>query len=102
MSGARMEMVKKAYEKLDVNKDGCVRLDDIAKIYDASCHPDVVSGKKDEGDLYMEFMSLWDTQVKDGVVTWDEFLGYYKDISCSTESDAEFYNVMQKAWKLEQ
>lgn len=32
-----MEMVKKAYEKLDVNKDGSVRLDDIAKIYDASC-----------------------------------------------------------------
>jgi hypothetical protein len=30
MSEARMEMVKKAYEKLDVNKDGTVRLDDIA------------------------------------------------------------------------
>ena len=59
MSGARMEMVKKAYEKLDVNKDGCVRLDDIAKIYDASCHPDVVSGKKDEGDLvnFQEFVN---------------------------------------------
>ena len=97
-----MDMVKKAYEKLDVNKDGTVRLDDIAKIYDASVHPDVVSGKKDEGDLYMEFMSLWDTQVKDGIVTWEEFSGYYKDISCSVESDAEFYNIMNKAWKLEQ
>jgi hypothetical protein len=39
-------MVRRAYDKLDVNKDGTVRLDDIAKIYDASCHPDVVSGKK--------------------------------------------------------
>jgi len=62
----------------------------------------VVSGKKEEGDLYMEFMSLWDTQVKDGIVTWEEFSGYYRDISCSTESDAEFYNIMNKAWKLEQ
>jgi hypothetical protein len=61
----------------------------------------VVSGKKDEGDLYMEFMSLWDTQVKDGIVTYEEFSGYYKDISCSCESDAEFYNIMNKAWKLE-
>ena len=31
-----MEMVKKAYEKLDVNKDGLVKLDDVAKIYDVS------------------------------------------------------------------
>jgi hypothetical protein len=49
----------------------------------------------------MEFMSLWDTQVKDGIVTWDEFSGYYKDINCSVESDAEFYNIMNQAWKLE-
>lgn len=61
MSETRMEMVKKAYAKLDVNGDGCVRLDDIAKLFDASCHPDVISGKKHESDLYMEFMSLWDT-----------------------------------------
>lgn len=46
MSPARLDMVRRAYDKLDVNKDGTVRLDDIAKIYDASCHPDVVSGKK--------------------------------------------------------
>ena len=96
-----MEMVKKAYAKLDVNGDGTVRLDDIAQLYDAACHPDVVSGKKDEQDLYMEFMSLWDTQVKDGIVTWEEFSGYYKDINCSVESDAEFYNIMNQAWKLE-
>jgi hypothetical protein len=31
-----------AYDKLDVNKDGLVKLDDISKIYDASKHPDVV------------------------------------------------------------
>ena len=41
-------MVKKAYAKLDVNGDGTVRLDDIAQLYYAACHPDVGSGKKDE------------------------------------------------------
>lgn len=77
MSIARIEMVAKAYGKLDVNGDGTVRLDDIAKLFDASRHPDVLSGKKDESDVYMEFMSLWDTQVKDGIITWEEFCGYY-------------------------
>ena len=61
MSEARIAVVKKAYAKMDVNGDGSVRLDDIAQFFDASKHPDVVSGKKSEQDLYMEFMSLWDT-----------------------------------------
>ena len=30
-----------AYDKLDVIKDGIVRLDDIAKLYDVSHDPDV-------------------------------------------------------------
>jgi hypothetical protein len=48
----------------------------------------------------MEFMSLWDTQVKDGIITWEEFCGYYKDISCSVETDAQFQDIMTEAWKL--
>jgi hypothetical protein len=32
-----------------------------------------VSGKKSEEEVYMEFMSLWDTQEKDGIVTLAEF-----------------------------
>lgn len=31
---SRIAVIRKAYEKLDVNKDGKVTLDDIAKIYD--------------------------------------------------------------------
>ena len=49
----------------------------------------------------MEFMSLWDTQVKDGIVTLDEFNEYYKDISASVDSDEEFCFILKQAWKLE-
>ena len=66
-------MIKKAYDKLDVNKDGTVKLDDIAQLYDASQHPDVMDGRKSEQDVFMEFMSLWETQEKDGIVTIEEF-----------------------------
>jgi len=47
----------------------------------------------------MEFMSLWDTQVKDGIITWDEFSGYYRDVSCATETDEEFEKVLSNIWK---
>lgn len=61
LNNYRMSIIRKAYQKLDVNKDGTVRLDDIARIYDVSHHPDVLHGKRDPKDLYLEFMSKWDT-----------------------------------------
>ena len=83
-----------------MTKDGRVTLDDIARIYNVSSHPDVVNGTKADQDVYMEFMSLWDTQEKDGIVTFDEFCQYYRDISCSVDTDAEFCAIMDAAWKL--
>ena len=40
-------------------------MDDIAKLYDVSQHPDVQSGKRTEKEAYLEFMKLWDTQKVD-------------------------------------
>jgi hypothetical protein len=56
-----VNLIKQAYEKLDVNCDGVVKLDDIAKLYDVSKHPDVVQGRKSPKDVYLQFMSQWDT-----------------------------------------
>ena len=52
----RLSFIKAAYEKLDVNKDGQVKLDDIAKLYDVSEHPDVQAGK-DSQAVYTNFMA---------------------------------------------
>jgi len=68
-----MDVVKRAYAKLDANGDGTVTLDDIAQLYDASKHPEVHAGSKSERAVFMEFMSLWDTQDQDGIVTISEF-----------------------------
>ena len=46
LSEARVAMIRQAYDKLDINKDGQVTLDDVAKIYDVSKHPDVINGSK--------------------------------------------------------
>jgi hypothetical protein len=69
----RLSYVRKAYEKLDTDTNGKVTLDDVAKLYDVSHNPDVISGRRDPMDVYKHFMSMWDTQVADGVVTFEEF-----------------------------
>ncbi len=100
MNDYRRRLVRMAYDKLDVNKDGLVKLDDIAQIYDASHHPEVINGKKTAMDVYREFMTQWDTQEKDGIVTFDEFVDYYTDISASIDDDEYFQLMIKQAWKL--
>jgi calcyphosin len=100
LNEARTECIRKAYAKLDVNGDGQVTLDDIAKLYDVSKHPEIVSGSMTPKEVFLQFMSLWDTQQPDGIITFDEFCDYYRDVSASIESD-EFFNIMMTAaWKL--
>ena len=100
MNQSRIDWVRKAYQKLDVNKDGLVKLDDIAKIYDVSKHPEIANGSANPKDVYLQFMSLWDTQVVDGIITFDEFTDYYRDVSASIDSDEYFGVMMTQAWKL--
>lgn len=100
MNAARLSWVSAAYDKLDKNKDGKVTLDDIAKIVDVSQFPEVVNGQKTAKQVYMQYMSCWETQEVDGVVTYDEFVDYYKDVSASVDSDEMFAAIMKSAWKL--
>ena len=100
LNAFRTGFIKQAYDKLDVNKDGKVTLDDIAKLYDVSQHPDVMSGKQTPEQAYKNFMSMWDTQVADGIVTFEEFCEYFKDVSASIDTDEYFEAMMKSAWKL--
>lgn len=101
MNPFRLSLIRKAYEKLDVNRDGSVKLDDIAQIYDVSRSPDVVNLKKDPMEVYKEFMKLWDTQVADGIVTFEEFCDYFRDVSASIDNDDYFALMMKNAWKID-
>lgn len=77
-----------------------MKLDDIAQIYDASCHPEVIEGKKTPEEIFREFMTQWDCQEQDGIVTFDEFCDYYSGVSCSIDTDNYFGVMMTNAWKL--
>lgn len=100
LNAFRKNLINKAYKKLDVNGDGQVKLDDIAQIYDASKHPDVLDGKKTKDQVLLEFMDKWDTQEKDGIITIEEFYDYFSDVSASIDTDEYFEAMMKSAWKI--
>ena len=75
-------------------------LDDIAKIIDVSKFPEVVNGNYSAKEVYMKYMSLWETEEVDGVVTYEEFVKYYQDVSASVDTDEYFGAIMKAAWGL--
>jgi hypothetical protein len=52
-------------------------------------------------EVYKEFMKLWDTQVADGIVTFEEFLDYFRDVSASIDRDDYFALMMKNSWKID-
>lgn len=51
-------------------------------------------------DIFSEFISMWDTQEPDGIVTFAEFKEYYEDVSANIDNDQFFKLMMTNAWKL--
>lgn len=71
-------------------------------------HPDVKSGKRTEDEVLKEFLETFESHYNvmngkkaDGIVTPDEFLEYYANVSANIESDAYFELMMSNAWNIE-
>lgn len=100
MSAKRLALVKLAYQKLDVSGDGQVTTQDIKSLYDVSQNPEVISGKITPAQAFAKFMKQWETDKVDGIVTLDEFIEYYRDVSPSIDRDDYFELMMRNAWHL--
>jgi len=104
MNPFRRNFVKKAFDKLDKNKNGFVEVDDIKDVYSAKNHPDVKLGKKTEEEALSEFLdtfelhySLSHPSSKDKKISYDEFIEYYNNVSMSMEDDRYFELMMTNA-----
>lgn len=60
MNQSRRNLVKKAFDKLDKNRNGIVEVDDLKGVYNAKFHPDVKLGKKTEEEVLAEFLDTFE------------------------------------------
>jgi len=100
MSKARMEIIKKAFAKMDATGDGVVTIEDLEKVYDVSQHEKYKSGEWTKKQCFEGFLKSFDVGEQDGTVTFEEFLNYYSGVSSSIDHDAYFDLMMRRAWKL--
>ena len=100
MTTKRKELVKLAYAKLDKDGSGQVTRADIEKAYDVSQNPDVISGKITADEAFTKFMAQWETDKADGIITLDEFMKYYHNVSASVDRDDYFELMIRNAWHI--
>ena len=107
MNHPRKNLVKRAFDKIDRNRNGIVELDDLKGVYNAKNHPDVKLGKKTEDEVLSEFLDTFEMHYallhpgsRDKKITFDEFIEYYNNVSMSIEDDRYFELMITNAWNL--
>jgi Ca2+-binding EF-hand superfamily protein len=100
LNARRRTLILLAYDVLDKDGSGVVDIKDIQAAYDVSEHPEVKAGKKTPDEALEDFMAQWEGTKKDGVVTKEEFLDYYKDVSASVDDDDMFELIIRNAWHI--
>ncbi len=79
---------------MDKDGNGYLDINDIRGTYSAAKHPDFISGKKTEQQIFQEFLETFDAahrmrnnNAPDHIVTREEFEEYYNNVSSSIDDD---------------
>ena len=108
MNDFRRNLVNQVFNKLDINGNGQITFDEIQEKYDAKNHPEVLSGKKTEEEVLKEFMDTFQDTYNylcgtetDNIITLEEFMEYYENVSMTIDDDEYFETLLNNAWNLD-
>ena len=109
MNDFRKNLVNDVFNKLDINGNGEISFDEIQSKYNAKNHPDVLSGKKTEEEVLKEFMNTFQETYNylcgtetDNIITLEEFMEYYENVSMTIDNDEYFELMLNNGWGLNQ
>eukprot|EP00656_Telonema_subtile_P027914 TRINITY_DN3011_c0_g2_i1.p2 TRINITY_DN3011_c0_g2~~TRINITY_DN3011_c0_g2_i1.p2 ORF type:complete len:374 (-),score=111.07 TRINITY_DN3011_c0_g2_i1:169-1290(-) len=91
LNGLRLKAVDIAFEQLDCDCSDYVTLHELQACYDPRVHPQVLEGKMDREQAMEDFLNHLDPN-HDEVITRQEFLDFFTDISLSFDDDQQFLN----------
>ena len=69
MSRCRLDLINKAFAKMDVTGDGVITADDLKRSYDVTQHPKFKTGEWSRERILKEFLNTFQLGEKDDVVT---------------------------------
>lgn len=102
LAEVRLAAVRDGFEKLqELTVSGFVEVTDLHRHWNPRCHPDVQAGRLTQDDASADFFSQWRIADADGVVSWEDFLDYYRDVSMAMDKDDLFVELVRSAWRLD-
>jgi len=104
MNERRRDLVEKIFAALDKNASGSITTADIASHYRVESNPDYKSGAKTKQEILENFLRNFDMgiKIKEGIITKEEFVNYYTDLSMALPVDDYFMSVLEGAWNIKE
>jgi hypothetical protein len=76
-------------------------LDDLLGAFNASGHPDVISGDREAEDIVRELIDAFsDPSSPEDTIEYQKFEDFYSNLSAYVEDDAYFKTIMEQTWNL--
>ena len=107
MNEFRQNLVQNVFDKLDIKKSGEISFKELNNKYNATNHPDVISGKISEEEALKEFIDTFQETYNylcgtetNNIVTIEEFLEYYENVSMTIDEDDYFEYLLNNVWNL--
>jgi Ca2+-binding EF-hand superfamily protein len=107
MNKFRLKFVDQAFSKMDKDGNGYLDINDIRGVYNARMHPDVKAGKKTEDEVLFEFIETFEAhhnlvagEAADRIITKEEWIEYYENVSMSIDDDKYFELMMNQCWRI--
>lgn len=103
----RESIIKNVYNNLIRGEGNNISLNDLKQKFKGYNHPDVKNGIKSETEVYYDFLEVIDifknykNNVKlenNDIITYEDFLDFYKEISLSIKDDKVFEDLLFHCW----
>ena len=81
MNNRRMDLISRAFSKLDFDKSGQITVQDLDGVYDVSKHPKYTSGEWTKDQVLEEFLKTFESsETTDGIVSHRALKSPYKNL----------------------
>jgi Ca2+-binding EF-hand superfamily protein len=100
LSERRKNIVERAFLQMDRDGSGQVTASDIKHLYDVQHNKDFIDGSKTKEEIIEGFLDSFDGARgnNDGIVSHQEWMDYYTDLSMSLPTDQYFVEMMESTW----
>ena len=110
ISPNRKLIIQKLYDNFNKDNNGKVSINEIKMSFNARRHPDVISGKKSEGEIFGQFLDNIESYreylenmkgVYDNNMNLEEFINFYNEVGVGIEDDKMFEFMINNCWNLD-